>query len=525
MSKIKLKNAFISLTDKSKIEILAKELVKKNINIISTGGTAKYLKSHSISVTDVNEITNFPEILDGRVKSLHPKIFGGILYRRDNNNDLKTINKLKITSIDLVIVNLYRFNEIRKSSPQKEIIEHIDIGGPSLIRAAAKNYLYTTVIVDPKDYEILINKIKNNTIIDLNFRKLLAAKAFKLTSEYDKLIFKWLDIEKSKEKILPNNLDFSLTKSFQMRYGENPHQKAALYKSEGTNKNIGIANYKQLQGKDLSYNNFNDTDAAFELVNEFSNPAVAIIKHANPCGVSEQKNILLAWDNAFNTDPTSAFGGIVALNRPINEEIAKKMSQIFLEVIIAPGISKKAEIILNNKKNLRVLICNFKKIKNQIHIRSISGGFLIQDKDDGILTNDNFKIVTRKKPTDREIKDLKFAWIVAKHTKSNAIIFSKNSSTIGIGAGQMSRIDSVIIAKDKYRRNLVSNKNRNITLKGSVLSSDAFFPFSDTLIYAAEAGVTSIIQPGGSIRDEEIINEANKRNISMIFTSVRHFKH
>ena len=508
MTKLKIKNALISLTDKNKIEIVAKKLKELDINIISTGGTAKYLKSHSIDVIDITEITNFPEILDGRVKSLHPKIFGGILYRRNNENDLKTIDSLKIESIDLVIVNLYKFDEARKElDSQDKIIENIDIGGPSLIRSAAKNFAFTTVVVD------------------IEYRKFLAAKAFNITAEYDRSISNWFN--NNDQPKLPETINLNLSKKIEMRYGENPHQKAGLFTNINQQSKSGIAHYNQIQGKELSYNNFNDADAAFELVNEFNEPAVAIIKHANPCGVSQNQNITKAWENAFNTDKTSAFGGIVALNRTLTEEVAKQMSNIFLEVIIAPDITETAKEIVFKKKNLRVLLCkkNKNEIENDLFIKTISGGFLIQDKDIGSLEKINFKIVTNKKPTENEIKDLKFAWIVSKHTKSNAIIFAKNAQTLGIGAGQMSRIDSVMIAKDKFIRSQVNSEKKDISLKGSVLSSDAFFPFSDTVISAAEAGVSAIIQPGGSIRDNEVIAEANKRNISMIFTSMRHFRH
>ena len=527
MTKLKIKNALISLTDKNKIEIVAKKLKELDINIISTGGTAKYLKSHSIDVIDITEITNFPEILDGRVKSLHPKIFGGILYRRNNENDLKTIDSLKIESIDLVIVNLYKFDEARKElSSHDKIIENIDIGGPSLIRSAAKNFAFTTVVVDINDYDLLIEKLNSNEGIDLEYRKSLAAKAFNITAEYDRSISNWFN-SSNDQPTLPETINLNLTKKIEMRYGENPHQKAGLFTNINQQSKSGIAHYNQIQGKELSYNNFNDADAAFELVNEFNEPAVAIIKHANPCGVSQNQNITKAWENAFNTDKTSAFGGIVALNRTLTAEVAKQMSNIFLEVIIAPDITETAKEILFKKKNLRVLLCkkNKNEIENDLFIKTISGGFLIQDKDVGSLEKINFKIVTNKKPTEDEIKDLKFAWIVSKHTKSNAIIFAKNAQTLGIGAGQMSRIDSVMIAKDKFIRSQVNSEKKDVSLKGSVLSSDAFFPFSDTVISAAEAGVSAIIQPGGSIRDNEVIAEANKRNISMIFTSMRHFRH
>ena len=527
MPNIKINNALISVSNKNEIEFIAKKLKKFNVQIISTGGTAQFLKKNSIDVTKIEDITNFPEIFDGRVKTLHPLIYGGILNRRFLNKDQKVVQKYNITNIDLIIINLYDFeNTIKNTKSNKKIIENIDIGGPSLIRAAAKNFLYTTVIVDPNDYKELLKQMKQNNCTNLEFRKYLAKKAFELTYRYDNKIFDWFNNnEVASKEIIPDNFTINLKKSLSMRYGENPHQKGGLYISE--QQKFGVAFSNQIQGKELSYNNINDVDAALNLVSEFINPAVAIIKHANPCGVSESINLEKAWANALRTDTTSAFGGIVAVNRKINKNLAKQLSRIFLEVIIAPGITLESKKILSLRTNLRVLICNnFPNSQNQgLNIKSISGGFLIQTQDNGFLKERNLKIVTNRKPTAKEMDDLMFAWIVAKHTKSNAIIFAKNKSTTGIGAGQMSRIDSAYLAKKKYETAGFLNSKQSSKNNNNVMASDAFFPFPDALITAAETGITAVIQPGGSIRDQEIINEANKRNLAMIFTSIRHFKH
>ncbi len=521
----KLKNAIISVTDKKDVDNLAKELISLQIDIISTGGTAEFLKKNFINVIEVENITNFPEILNGRVKTLHPKIFGGILNRRNIKEDQETIKKFKIKNIDLVIVNLYDFEKISKlSRSNRKIIESIDIGGPSLIRAAAKNYQFTTVVVDTNDYSELLFQLKKNGNTNLEFRKYLAMKAYELTSRYDSNINLWFQKTLKNNFELSNNINLDLKKILPMRYGENPHQKAGLYVSEY--QNHGIANAMQIQGKDLSYNNINDADAALDLVYEFKKPAVVIVKHANPCGVSEAKSIDEAWINALKTDPKSSFGGIVAVNRTINKNTAILMSKNFLEVIVAPKITYAAKTILSSKKNIRVLIV--KKMMDEqntrIIVKTVSGGFLIQTYDNGFLKNDSLEIVSKRKPTLKEKEDLIFAWKVAKHTKSNAIIYAKNKTTTGIGAGQMSRIDSAFIAKRKSE-NLSDKLNFKMSSYNSVAASDAFFPFVDALITAAKAGITAVIQPGGSIRDKEIIKEANKRNLAMIFTSIRHFKH
>ncbi len=524
--KIRIKRALISVTDKSNIDKLAFQLVKQGVEIISTGGTAKLLKEKLIPVKDISEETFFPEILNGRVKTLHPKIHGGILSRRNNTNHQEQIERHNINEIDLLVINLYKFKEtVEKTNSKFDIIENIDIGGPAMIRAGAKNHEFVTVLTDPNDYPELIKQIQKNNSTTYSFRKFLAGKAFKLTSDYDRAISNWFKKDNDKLHDLPEKILIDLEKSLPMRYGENPHQKGAFYKTN--DKRIGAANAKQLQGKELSYNNINDTDAAFELICEFENPAAAIIKHANPCGVAENTNINIAWEKALQTDTVSAFGGIVALNRELDANLARKLKSIFLEVIIAPSFTNEAIIILSSKPNLRLLSTKIMPKPNEdgLFIKSIAGGMLVQSKDNHILTKDELNYVTKKKPSLKEIDDLLFAWKVAKHTKSNAIIYAKNLQTTGIGAGQMSRIDSTNIATNKaIAAAEIANLDQPLTI-GSVVASDAFFPFPDGLISAVNAGVTAIIQPGGSIKDLEVIAAADERNISMIFTGIRHFKH
>ena len=522
----KIRRALISVTDKSNIDHLASELIKCKIEIISTGGTSKLLKEKSIIVKDVSEETFFPEILNGRVKTLHPKIHGGILSRRNNQNHLDELKQHNITEIDLIIINLYKFIETtQKTNSEYDIIENIDIGGPAMIRAGAKNHEFVTVITDPDDYAELIRQIKENQSTSYAFRKYLAAKAYKLTSDYDNAITKWLSKKDDDIQHLPEKISINLNKSLSMRYGENPHQKAAFYSTDDNR--IGAASAKKLQGKELSYNNINYTDSAFELICEFDNPAVAIIKHANPCGVAENTDINIAWEKALQTDPISAFGGIVAINRNVTLDLAIRMKELFLEVIIAPSFSPEALQILSSKTNLRVLSTG--SIPNPsddgLFIKSIAGGMLVQSRDNHVLKEEQLNFVTKRKPNTNEINDLLFAWKVAKHTKSNAINYAKNLQTTGIGAGQMSRIDSTNIATKKAidSANLAHLKEP-LTI-GSVVASDAFFPFPDGLISAADAGVTAVIQPGGSIKDKEVIAAADDRNLAMVFTSIRHFKH
>ena len=522
----KIKRALISVTDKNGIDILARELISHNIEILSTGGTAKFLEENGILVKDVSEETGFPEILNGRVKTLHPNIHGGILGRRNDTNHIKKMHEHNIIGIDLLIINLYKFTEtIKKTHDSSKIIENIDIGGPAMIRAGAKNHEFVSVITDTNDYTELTNQLKHNGSTTYNFRKYLAGKAFKLTNQYDLEISNWFSGYKEYTSQLPETISIDLQKSLSMRYGENPHQHAAFYKTADIR--IGAAQSQKLHGKELSYNNINDTDAAFELISEFELPAVAIIKHANPCGVSENVDINLAWENALQTDPISAFGGIVAINRELKADLAKKMKSLFLEVIIAPTVTNEALQIFADKPNVRILKTG--KIPNPMDngfsMKSISGGMLVQTRDNHILKKEDLKVVTKKLPNEDQTNDLLFAWKVAKHTKSNAIIYAKNLQTAGIGAGQMSRIDSTNIANEKAKKSAtIANLNEPLTI-GSVVASDAFFPFPDGLIAAADAGVTAVIQPGGSIKDKDVIAAADERDLVMVFTSIRHFKH
>jgi phosphoribosylaminoimidazolecarboxamide formyltransferase/IMP cyclohydrolase len=523
-----IKRALISVSDKKGIVKFASALNDAGIKIISTGGTFSELKKANIDVKDVSSVTSFPEILDGRVKTLHPKIHGGLLNIRSNKDHQKTINEQEIENIDLLIVNLYPFEDtVKNKSDYKTCIENIDIGGPAMIRAAAKNHESVGVIVDPEDYDEIINEINDNDLsLTKETLKRLALKAFARTAAYDSTISNWLS----------NELDMPLDKyksiggleHQNLRYGENPHQKAKFY-NDGSNV-CGLITANQIQGKELSYNNINDTNAAFELVSEFDpnlKPAVAIIKHANPCGVATGDSLNSAYQNALRCDSVSAFGGIIALNQKLDGETAKEISEIFTEVIIAPSISDEAKNILSSKKNLRVLITGglADPEKSGVMIKSVAGGFLAQTKDNIIVDKEDLKVVTKRQPSEQELDDLLFAFKVAKHVKSNAIVYAKNGSTVGIGAGQMNRLDSSRIAARKS-----DDAAKMINLKeplavNSVVASDAFFPFADGLMAAADAGVTAIIQPGGSIRDDEVIEAANNASLAMLFTGIRHFNH
>ena len=523
-----IKRALISVSDKKGIVKFASALNDDGIEIISTGGTFSELKKANIDVKDVSSVTSFPEILDGRVKTLHPKIHGGLLNIRSNKDHQKTINEQEIENIDLLIVNLYPFEDtVKNKSDYKTCIENIDIGGPAMIRAAAKNHESVGVIVDPEDYDEIINEINDNDLsLTKETLKRLALKAFARTAAYDSTISNWLSSE----------LDMPLDKyksiggleHQNLRYGEDPHQKAKFY-NDGSNV-CGLITANQIQGKELSYNNINDTNAAFELVSEFDpnlKPAVAIIKHANPCGVATGDSLNSAYQNALRCDSVSAFGGIIALNQKLDGETAKEISEIFTEVIIVPSISDEAKNILSSKKNLRVLITGglADPEKPGVMIKSVAGGFLAQTKDNIIVDKENLKVVTKRQPSEQELDDLLFAFKVAKHVKSNAIVYAKNGSTVGIGAGQMNRLDSSRIAARKS-----DDAAKMINLKeplavNSVVASDAFFPFADGLMAAADAGVTAIIQPGGSIRDDEVIEAANNANLAMLFTGIRHFNH
>jgi phosphoribosylaminoimidazolecarboxamide formyltransferase/IMP cyclohydrolase len=520
-----ISRAILSVSDKKGLSDFARYLQDLGVELISTGGTAKYLDEEGVAINEVSEFTNFPEMLDGRVKTLHPKIHGGILAIRNNTTHQKEMKYNKISPIDMVVVNLYPFEEtVSSGASESKCIENIDIGGPAMIRSSAKNFMHVVVITDPNDYKKIEEEMRANSgCVLLKTRKYLAAKAFSKTAFYDSRISKWF-LEKEGNNF-PELFSLSGTKSKDLRYGENPHQNAALYL---TDKNInGVSNAQQLQGKELSYNNINDTDAAYELVKEFNEPAVAIIKHANPCGVALGETCEQAYLKALRCDRVSAFGGVIAVNRTVDKNLALKILDIFTEVIIAPDFSEGARRLFSKKKNLRLLMTDkvIEPVHNDNQIRLISGGFLLQNKDNHILSQENLNIVTTKLPTSEQVSDMLFAFTVAKHVKSNAIIYVKDGATVGIGAGQMSRVDSSRIAAEKAKE--AANKagvSESLAI-GSVVASDAFFPFPDGLIAAIDAGAEAVIQPGGSIRDDDVISAANERNIAMVFTGIRHFKH
>ncbi len=516
--KTPIKKVLISVSDKSNIEDLAKFLNNQNMEIFSTGGTAKKLIEQGIPVKDISVLTGFPEILDGRVKTLHPKVHGGLLAKLDDKTHRQEMSDNGIESIDLIIVNLYPFVEtLAKGASKEEIIENIDIGGPSMLRSAAKNYHFTTIVTDPNDYSILIEEIKNNAgATSLEFRFNMAKKAFNMTANYDAAISNWFNSLDNTVNDLPENYVLSGTLKQNLRYGENPHQNAAFY-TYGSK--CGIAASTQLQGKELSYNNINDADSALQIVMDFIEPTAVVVKHANPCGAAFANTIEEAYDKALACDPVSAFGGILAFNRPVTIALAEKISPLFAEAIIAPSVEPQALEILAKKKNLRILICDMTQVKNNsLMVKSVLGGFLVQDIDKKVITKDDTKLVSKRVPNEQELNDLVFAFKICKHVKSNAIVIVKNSATIGIGAGQMSRVDSVKIA-------LMKANSINANLNGAVLASDAFFPFPDSVTIAANAGIKALIQTSGSIRDNEVIQEADKLEVSLLHTDIRHFKH
>ncbi len=508
-----IKRALISVSDKTGIVEFAKKLEKNGIDIISTGGTFRALKEAGVSVIPVSDVTGFPEMMDGRVKTLHPKIHGGILALRDNPGHLKAMEENGIIGIDLVVVNLYPFQEtIKKPNvTREEAIENIDIGGPSMIRAGAKNYKYVTVVVDPTQYDDIIARIEGNTLTE-EFRLSLAQKAFLHTAIYDSAIANYLSKEIDGD-LFPSIFSPSYIKKQDLRYGENPHQKAAFYVN--SQMSGGMAGAKQLHGKELSYNNIVDMEAAWNLVQEWKDEAACVIvKHTNPCGVALGENAEDAFTRAFEADSKSAFGGIVAMNRPCDKAAAEKMKPIFFEVIIAPSFTEDALALLSEKKNIRLIEVKPTEEKEwQLH--KISGGLLIQTADDITETKNDWTCVTKRQPTEEEWKALAFAWKVVKHVKSNAIVLTGEKVTYGVGAGQMNRVGAAEIA--------IAEAGEKC--HGAVMSSDAFFPFGDTIEAAGKAGITAVIQPGGSIRDQESIDMANKYGIAMIFTGHRHFKH
>ncbi|NLD61638.1 bifunctional phosphoribosylaminoimidazolecarboxamide formyltransferase/IMP cyclohydrolase [Candidatus Sumerlaeota bacterium] len=513
-----MKTALISVYDKTGLEDLATFLHKQGVQLLSTGGTLKFLRDCGLPALSVADYTEQPEILDGRVKTLHPKIFGGILARRANPADMTTLADAKMAAIDYVIVTLYPFVETMKSASatESDIIEKIDIGGVSLLRAAAKNFRDVAVVAQQSDYEAL-KSLFDSSLDDnakLSIRKHLAAKAIAHTSAYDAAITSWLgkDFEP-----YPDTFSVGFSKLQDLRYGENPHQSAAFYRDPLCSETC-VANAKQLHGKELSYNNILDLDAALEIARSFPEiPTVVIVKHNNPCGVACSEDLVEAWNAARACDPTSAYGGITAVNRPVTAALAEKMAEIFLEAIIAPSFEPDALAILEKKKNLRLLDCGgaFTAPNNQKMVRSVIGGALVQDRDMGRLTRDDLKVVSKAQPTEEDLQGLLFAWKIAKFVKSNAIIYTNKNATIGIGAGQMSRIDSTKIAATKAQS----------PVRGAYMASDAFFPFRDNVDLAADIGIKAIISPGGSIRDEEVLAAADEHGIIMVFTGMRHFRH
>jgi phosphoribosylaminoimidazolecarboxamide formyltransferase/IMP cyclohydrolase len=512
-----IKRALLSVYDKAGIVEFARFLASQGIEILSTGGTASLLKKEGVAVKEVSEHTGFPEMLDGRVKTLHPKIHGGLLGRRTVKSHTEAMSAHDIAPIDLVVITLYPFEAtVASGAAYDDCVEQIDIGGPAMVRSAAKNHESVTVVTDMADYARVKDAIAKDKGTSLALRKELAGKAYGRTAAYDAAISGWF--AKALNEPFPAQVSISGTRKEVLRYGENPHQKAAFYTYVNAPK--GIATAKQLQGKELSYNNINDTDAAFMLVSEFSEPAVAIIKHANPCGVATGATLAEAFTKALACDPVSAYGGIIAVNRTLDAVTVEALGGLFLEVIIAPDVEPQAAELLTKKKNLRLLVTGgMADIKGQAPMmKAVSGGFLLQDSDTAQVQMKDVKTVSAREPRDGELEDMLFAFTVAKHVKSNAIVLARNKATIGIGAGQMSRVDSVRIACWKA-------EEAKLSTTGAVMASDAFFPFADNVHNAAKAGIVALIQPGGSIRDEEVVKAADSYNMAMVLTGVRHFKH
>ena len=507
---VKINRALISVFDKTGLDKLAKEFVSRGIEIMSTGGSAKFLRDKNIKVTDVSDYTNFPEIMDGRVKTINPLVEGGILGLRDKHDKDAKDNNIKW--IDIVICNLYPFSETisKNDCDQALALENVDIGGPTMIRSAAKNVGWVTVIVDPNDYDYLLENITDENEIDFDSRSFFSAKAFGHTAQYDTIIHNYLKPEK-----LSDDFTLTFTKHSEMRYGENPHQAAAAYTIPGDRSN-NILNAKIHQGKKLSYNNIMDADAALSCLKEFNSTACVIVKHANPCGVALGANMLNVYKRAFNADSLSAFGGIIAINQPCDDILAKEISKVFVEIVLAPAFTKKSLEIFSKKKNLRILeVGNIQSREQLLEIRNIVGGVIVQETDTSILSKDNLQVVTENKPSNNDMKTMLFGWKVLKHVKSNGILIVKDNITVGVGAGQVSRVDSVDIAMNKSGE----------SIKDSILCSDAFFPFRDSIDKIAGSGIKAVLQPGGSVRDDEVISACNEHGIAMVFTGQRCFKH
>jgi phosphoribosylaminoimidazolecarboxamide formyltransferase/IMP cyclohydrolase len=521
MTTIPIRRALLSVSDKTGIVELGQALAAKGVDLVSTGGTAKALHDAGLEVRDISDMTGFPEMMDGRVKTLHPIVHGGLLAVRDNPDHVAAMNAHDIGAIDLVVVNLYPFAAtVAKGADRPEIIENIDIGGPSMIRSAAKNHAFVAIVTDPADYALLTD---GTTTLDE--RRKLAAKAYAATAAYDGMIAQWFAFADQGESF-PDILPLTLKHGQALRYGENPHQAAAFYTATGPAAR-GIGQARQVQGKELSYNNFNDADAALDLVSEFkgADPSVVIVKHANPCGVATAATLAEAYEAAFACDTVSAFGGIIALNRPLDAATARAITGIFTEVVIAPDADEDALAIFAAKKNLRLLLTGDlpNAARPGLLAKSITGGWLLQTRDNG--TPSELKVVTKRGPTEQELADCRFAWTVAKHVKSNAIVYAKGGSTAGIGAGQMNRLESARIAAWKAKDAAEKAGWAETRTIGSAVASDAFFPFADGLLAAVEAGATAVIQPGGSIRDDEVIAAADAAGLAMVFTGMRHFRH
>ncbi len=515
--------ALISVSDKTGIVEFAKELVSLGIEIISTGGTYSKLKSEGIPAIEISELTGFPECLDGRVKTLHPIVHAGLLAMRSKPEHMKQLSDLNIETIDMVVVNLYPFKAtiLKDGVTRDEAVENIDIGGPTMLRSAAKNYQDVAVVVDPRDYETVLNELKSEKQVSLDTKFYLMQKVFMHTSNYDTMIADYLKKERNDHE-LPETLTMTFEKVQDMRYGENPHQKAAFYRVIG--KKVGsIADAVQLNGKELSFNNINDTNGALELLKEFTEPTVVACKHGNPCGVGSDDNIVVAWDKAFDADKVSIYGGIVTVNREVTLELAEKMKSVFLEVLVAPSYQKEALELLQTKKNLRVLELRDIEVpqdKNAYDLKKVNGGLIVQTIDSELMNEEDLKVVTDRTPSEKEMEDMRFAWRVVKFVKSNGIALAKDKQTVGIGPGQVNRVWSTKQSIEHAAELIDENAT-----KGAVLASDAFFPFDDCVEAAHQAGITAIIQPGGSIRDEDSIKKCNEYGIAMVFTGMRHFKH
>lgn len=534
-----IRTALISVTDKNGLDQFASGLVSLGVRILSTGGTARFIKDHGIAVTDVSAYTGFPEMLDGRVKTLHPKIHGGLLGIRGNVSHEDQMRANGIDNIDMVVVNLYPFAQTVAAAgcTLEMAIENIDIGGPAMLRSAAKNYPSVTVITDPEDYDTVLAEMRaRGGAVSEAANFMLAKKVFARTAAYDAAISNWLSAldENHQPQRFPAVVTLQFHKRQEMRYGENPHQLAAFYEERPVGDSACVSQAKPLQGKELSFNNIHDANGAFELVKEFAEAAVVVVKHTNPCGVALDENLHAAYCRARDTDPVSAFGGIIACNRPVTGALASEIAKTFVEAVIAPGFAAEARSILAGKSNLRLLetppfaTSNTVKVSPKpefMDMKRVRGGMLLQEGDQHVLRREDLKVVTLRPPSERELLDMLFAWKVAKHVKSNAIVYVRDLTTVGVGAGQMSRVDASRIAVWKARETQQVLERKEDFLVGSVLASDAFFPFRDGIDAAAQAGATAIIQPGGSIRDQEVIDAANEAGMAMVFTGVRHFRH